>query len=179
MAIEHGKVALLAEGVDRNSFAGTLSSVMRVALLAEGVDRNSTYSSPRKWAETVALLAEGVDRNLLARLNAQRHPVALLAEGVDRNLRQKSIGPSRTTSPSSRRAWIEMDQGVLVGVALESSPSSRRAWIEICCRHGTRRARRRVALLAEGVDRNHRAAGGGLRDFWSPSSRRAWIEIPT
>ena len=99
MAIEHGKVALLAEGVDRNSFAGTLSSVMRVALLAEGVDRNSTYSSPRKWAETVALLAEGVDRNLLARLNAQRHPVALLAEGVDRNLL-----PSRnSTSTSSGR----------------------------------------------------------------------------
>ena len=58
----------------------------------------------------VALLAEGVDRNLaewaspmLGRL------VALLAEGVDRNgevLVELLEGPM---SPSSRRAWIEID----------------------------------------------------------------------
>ena len=56
------------------------------------------------------------------------------------------------------------------------SPSSRRAWIEI----GTARrspARRIVALLAEGVDRN-RSNGKRIRgNRWSPSSRRAWIEM--
>ena len=34
-----------------------------------------------------------------------------------------------------------------------------------------------VALLAEGVDRNHRVVRETLRKKWSPSSRRAWIEI--
>ena len=56
--------------------------------------------------------------------------VALLAEGVDRNIRAGMKPTDIAKSPSSRRAWIEMDQGVLVGVALD------------------------VALLAEGVDRN-------------------------
>ena len=56
-------VALLAEGVDRNSAPLTsLRTSEKVALLAEGVDRNST-----NWTltgpSTVALLAEGVDRN--------------------------------------------------------------------------------------------------------------------
>ena len=80
----------------------------RVALLTEGVDRN-TYdqdmdvtcerspSSRRAWIEIcewegltirafVALLAEGVDRNVLC-LCCMMMPrnVALLAEGVDRN----------------------------------------------------------------------------------------------
>ena len=34
------EVALLAEGVDRNGFAGYIKLVDHVALLAEGVDRN-------------------------------------------------------------------------------------------------------------------------------------------
>ena len=78
------------------------------------------------------------------------------------------------------------------------SPSSRRAWIEIdhAC---SARKHQRVALLAEGVDRNHKdmkkrkmnlvalLAEGVDRNFSgricvlpfsrSPSSRRAWIEI--
>ena len=80
---------------------------MKVALLAEGVDRNSDYtaalndcagspSSRRAWIEMmmrgmllcrqqVALLAEGVDRNMSATLSATFCAVALLAEGVDRN----------------------------------------------------------------------------------------------
>ena len=81
---------------------------------------------------------------------------------------------------------------------LRESPSSRRAWIEI---EGSHRIdhRRTVALLAEGVDRNSRSpmlerlaqvallAEGVDRNLWScgilhlhnwsPSSRRAWIEI--
>ena len=57
-----------------------------VALLAEGVDRNtSALPSPQKAGE-VALLAEGVDRNQSCRFCPLFTPVALLAEGVDRNL---------------------------------------------------------------------------------------------
>ena len=36
-----------------------------VALLAEGVDRNSPFAALRGYDEQVALLAEGVDRNSL------------------------------------------------------------------------------------------------------------------
>ena len=55
-------VALLAEGVDRNSKPGDYDYVARVALLAEGVDRNDkdyldslsiteSPSSRRAWIE--------------------------------------------------------------------------------------------------------------------------------
>ena len=79
------RVALLAEGVDRNLYQLTANVTDRVALLAEGVDRNlvaviigvGSFASPssrRAWIEIshnqrevsieqVALLAEGVDRN--------------------------------------------------------------------------------------------------------------------
>ena len=59
----------------------------------------------------VAFLAEGVDRNL-----AQRHAalacigVAFLAEGVDRNLFRVPSVLTLRASPSSRRAWIEIDR---------------------------------------------------------------------
>ena len=78
------------------------------------------------------------------------------------------------------------------------SPSSRRAWIEIKCSQ-SRRDGTKVALLAEGVDRNDSSwswrmlpcvallAEGVDRNYLlfvfmitvmlSPSSRRAWIEI--
>ena len=55
-------------------------------------------------------------------------------------------------SPSSRRAWIEITQPAFGNLRL-SSPSSRRAWIEIALRVVGDRCGR-VALLAEGVDRN-------------------------
>ena len=57
-----------------------------------------------------------------------------------------------------------------------TSPSSRRAWIEIC-RPSAWRCRRQVALLAEGVDRNGFSSSPCRRRSMSPSSRRAWIEI--
>ena len=78
----------------------------------------------------VALLAEGVDRNCLSSCRRSSSGVALLAEGVDRNqdLKINDITPAQ--SPSSRRAWIEI-QGRRTGV---------QAYL--------------VALLAEGVDRN-------------------------
>ena len=84
-------VALLAEGVDRNSFASSKVPLFSVALLAEGVDRNCPQhdvlelcqrspSSRRAWIEIIV-----VDVKHPQRL------VALLAEGVDRN---QSVGDS-------------------------------------------------------------------------------------
>ena len=80
----------------------------RVALLAEGVDRN--YNAKAVEVSTpVALLAEGVDRNFNGLLSEKLVlKVALLAEGVDRNIGGLVNWPSEETSPSSRRAWIEM-----------------------------------------------------------------------
>ena len=101
-------------------------------------------------------------------------------------------------SPSSRRAWIEI-QPFLQNNRAQASPSSRRAWIEIALLYflalawlvallaegvdrNTQTAKRVkninvVALLAEGVDRNEADARNGTRYRESPSSRRAWIEI--
>ena len=56
------------------------------------------------------------------------------------------------------------------------SPSSRRAWIEIFTSL-TLISAIKVALLAEGVDRNFFVPCRLLWEHWSPSSRRAWIEI--
>ena len=78
----------------------------------------------------VALLAEGVDRNSAPRHARNAAPVALLAEGVDRNISMDVPQPLRLTSPSSRRAWIE--------IQVANLPSFGQL----------------VALLAEGVDRN-------------------------
>ena len=80
----------------------------RVALLAEGVDRNElegfddkegtlSPSSRRAWIE----IAERVNLDDL-------DLVALLAEGVDRNYEALQIGNRADQSPSSRRAWIEI-----------------------------------------------------------------------
>ena len=80
------KVALLAEGVDRNLIRHMGLMSVLVALLAEGVDRNFfsssltasvLYRSPssrRAWIEIE------VDEG-----DAGQRKVALLAEGVDRN----------------------------------------------------------------------------------------------
>ena len=89
----------------------------------------------------VALLAEGVDRNV-GIIAASICPiwVALLAEGVDRNMERRVLPEWRVPSPSSRRAWIEIDP---IGFFDDL---------------------RTVALLAEGVDRNDPAAGQ-LRQF--------------
>ena len=66
---------------------------------------------PRNQPPAVALLAEGVDRNHEYLLQSGADGVvALLAEGVDRNSISAGIASTRLLSPSSRRAWIEMDQ---------------------------------------------------------------------
>ena len=83
-------------------------------------------------AVLVALLAEGVDRNLLDGQPCIAHlEVALLAEGVDRNMVVTLRAAVLPWSPSSRRAWIEIDSRVCSGHGVYLSPSSRRAWIEI------------------------------------------------
>ena len=56
------------------------------------------------------------------------------------------------------------------------SPSLRRAWIEISASPCTTAAFR-VALLAEGVDRNDEYIYAYRFAVASPSLRRAWIEI--
>ena len=125
--------------------------------------------------------------------------VALLAEGVDRNSLTAPGRRWKSRSPSSRRAWIEILQFIVLPCNIES-PSSRRAWIEIkrCLQwwavalvallaEGVDRnsfsgiqkaAPGMVALLAEGVDRNLLSWWFRLRHCGSPSSRRAWIEMP-
>ena len=103
------------------------------------------------------------------------YEVALLAEGVDRNSPSRCRCSRQSGSPSSRRAWIEIDRGMR-GNWKFMSPSSRRAWIEILLLIG-KAERIRVALLAEGVDRNHPRRDRWYRTAGSPSSRRAWIEI--
>ena len=59
-------VALLAEGVDRNTEHGFIMGLAVVALLAEGVDRNNKRLRKKQEMSDVALLAEGVDRNNVA-----------------------------------------------------------------------------------------------------------------
>ena len=83
--MEENKVALLAEGVDRNWMLEHRIQKREVALLAEGVDRNIRWlnacgvvsmspSSRRAWIEIYILIEKRTYRL-----------VALLAEGVDRN----------------------------------------------------------------------------------------------
>ena len=117
---------------------------------------------------------------------------------MDRNVLAGLENTLSYWSPSSRRAWIEIDFHVVsqhaVGVALLAegvdrnnkymqapsytlpSPSSRRAWIEID-RLLLLSAWSGVALLAEGVDRNSTRRSMHRATQRSPSSRRAWIEI--
>ena len=59
-----------------------------------------------------------------------------------------------------------------------ASPSSRRAWIEIEIKR-QELERQSVALLAEGVDRNAQRIPVLEEKMRSPSSRRAWIEMPS
>ena len=101
-------VALHPEGVDRNILAGVLIRYYRVALHPEGVDRN-------------------VDLRIRDRL---RDPVALHPEGVDRNLRTAWNRQSKSWSPSTRRAWIEISKAFSRATG-SRSPSTRRAWIEM------------------------------------------------
>ena len=81
------------------------------------------------------------------------------------------------SSPSPRRAWIEIVRQPQQCGGHPGSPSPRRAWIEIWPDgHGSTKTAR-VALPTEGVDRNNINAGSPAQKGESPSPRRAWIEI--
>ena len=113
---------------------------------------------------------------MLHAMNVKVLYVALLAEGVDRNNRQIPACNVARRSPSSRRAWIEIDRES-AEIYIVASPSSRRAWIEISRRRVSSAKFHSVALLAEGVDRNNLVYSSFVNVLSSPSSRRAWIEI--
>ena len=123
--------------------------------------------------------------------------VALLAEGVDRNLPSLSRRACIFSSPSSRRAWIEISGGAGIHshatVALlaegvdRNSMATMRRWFSAVAllAEGVDRNEHQnhgiglhiVALLAEGVDRNFATSSKSDSKPRSPSSRRAWIEI--
>ena len=133
--ISWGDVALLAEGVDRNTVKnvpgqelGRSPSSRRAWIeippfAPSFVRKQSSPSSRRAWIEM---------QNL--RSASGGTAVALLAEGVDRNPRSAPWLKEKARSPSSRRAWIEIADDI---------PADAPAI---------------VALLAEGVDRNGRAS---------------------
>ena len=100
-------VALPTEGVDRNNAGGGTGCPRTVALPTEGVDRNSPLAH---WiaAPLVALPTEGVDRNSPTCFCPSLSLVALPTEGVDRNRRRVPVQAMPPSSPSPRRAWIEI-----------------------------------------------------------------------
>ena len=103
--------------------------------------------------DNVALHPEGVDRNGFAAASRFSPVVALHPEGVDRNYPTPPPIKGDATSPSTRRAWIEIVCDRREFRPLGWSPSTRRAWIEI--KYGIDfKVRRDVALHPEGVDRN-------------------------
>ena len=149
-----------------------------VALLAEGVDRNSEVvpfrsgkipspSSRRAWIEI-----SGTPRSGGGAM------VALLAEGVDRNSCCTLFRGSLGVSPSSRRAWIEIACPPTfsrpLDVALLAEGVDRNTDEGYLVDHPIV-----VALLAEGVDRNFGRLRGKPQHIPSPSSRRAQVEIDT
>ena len=80
-------------------------------------------------------------------------------------------------SPSSRRAWIEIQSCRCLSLHPRRRPP-RRGRGSKSHGHPLLTATRCVALLAEGVDRNLDDPHGLNKKTRSPSSRRAWIEIP-
>ena len=123
-------VALLAEGVDRNSFARIRETGCRRSPSSRRAWIEIRSSGDKPEIDKVALLAEGVDRNNTQQQGDPTDEVALLAEGVDRNYTVAGTSVAQIKSPSSRRAWIEI------------------FYLRFVCQ------RLPVALLAEGVDRN-------------------------
>ena len=90
---------------------------------------------------------------LMPESSCSQNKVALLTEGVDRNFEVSEKEHKASTSPSSRRAWIEIIEQQVADCEIF------------------------VALLAEGVDRNFKDRYFPTGAGESPSSRRAWIEI--
>ena len=169
----------------------------QVALLAEGVDRNTNGGTGDEWT-AVALLAEGVDRNVPERHYRVENEASPSSRRAWIEITSDMAQGRRNGSPSSRRAWIEIF-GRMSSSTKTTSPSSRRAWIE-SFRQRVDENYKEVALLAEGVDRNNSVLLSTVKNqsvallaegvdrnsfrliqlatlYRSPSSRRAWIEI--
>ena len=124
-------VALLAEGVDRNTDVDAIEELVKVALLAEGVDRN--------------IDEEGLYPSMVESPSSRRAWIEI------RQRLQPQQG--QRGSPSSRRAWIEISSNVsanrVICVALLAEGVDRN--IRPPPIH---QVAQKVALLAEGVDRN-------------------------
>ena len=171
-------VALHPEGVDRNQiprhllrFPHASPSTRRawieildafccgtphtVALHPEGVDRNNYLGDGATTQPAVALHPEGVDRNTFWTDKSTVASVALHPEGVDRNIDCLLVCYTLLMSPSTRRAWIEIE-AVKPPNDYRESPSTRRAWIEMRAELTSDSVNGSVALHPEGVDRNLR-----------------------
>ena len=110
--------------------------------------------SGRSRSPTVALHPEGVDRNIATlgtTLSAPR--VALHPEGVDRNARPKRQRQKQRTSPSTRRAWIEI--GTVPAMVWRASVALHPEGVDRNIYAQRKRTRCCVALHPEGVDRNY------------------------
>ena len=80
-----------------------------VALLTEGVDRNTTRRSAWSTKKPVALLTEGVDRNFMRRSDPKWVKESPSSRRAWIEIPARSApGSGRPPSPSSRRAWIEI-----------------------------------------------------------------------
>ena len=90
------EVALLAEGVDRNTIATSKTGCVQASPSSRRAWIEITVFSPLRIFSHVALLAEGVDRNFSGRFVSPERQVALLAEGVDRNSKRNCTSPERT-----------------------------------------------------------------------------------
>ena len=93
-------VALLAEGVDRNTLASGKKVLWdEVALLAEGVDRNNlNLNNPRSNSKSPSSRRAWIEI-YVKKTNPRTDLVALLAEGVDRNVVASIRSKTRTGRP--------------------------------------------------------------------------------
>ena len=102
-----------------------------VALHPEGVDRNKPYKSKRALGDGVALHPEGVDRNMYRFFMVKR----LLS------------------SPSTRRAWIEIQ--LSTGLPQKQKVALHPEGVDRNQKSRSATTQTQVALHPEGVDRNY------------------------
>ena len=105
--------------------------------------------------------------------------VAHPPEGVDRNTPYIQIKQTIDLSPSTRRAWIEVQKRIKGGVILADVALHPEGVDRNLSEDGVYNLVSKVALHPEGVDRNNRLLCCTLHRLLSPSTRRAWIEIRT
>ena len=125
-----GLVALCEEGVDRNVKMLNYPKMRQVALCEEGVDRNF-FDSGIYATLSVALCEEGVDRNQLAAAKHIDYDTSPSAKRAWIEMATRSFALARIVSPSAKRAWIEISKMRPASTRNSRSPSAKRAWIEI------------------------------------------------